>query len=55
MPLSLGTPAPEFELQVVSEAVPPRLADYKGERKAVLTFSPLAFSSICTAQMCEVA
>ena len=55
MPLSVGTPAPDFALPVKPKEDPLRLADYKGERSVVLMFFPLAFSSTCTAQMCAVA
>lgn len=55
MPLSVGTPAPDFALPVKPKEDPLLLAHYKGERSVVLMFFPLAFSSTCTAQMCTVA
>lgn len=55
MPLSIGTPAPDFELILKPGEAPLRLSDYLGEKKVVLMFFPLAFSGTCTAEMCAVA
>jgi glutaredoxin-dependent peroxiredoxin len=55
MPLSVGTPAPDFSLLLKPGEAPLRLSDYRGEKKVVLLFFPLAFSGTCTAEMCAVA
>ena len=55
MCLALGAIAPDFELPVVLGGDTVRLGDYKGEKVVVLLFFPLAFSSVCTSQMCAVA
>ena len=52
MPIEIGQIAPEFTLyntekQLVS------LADYKGKNVLILFF-PLAFTSVCTAELCSV-
>ena len=53
MPIHKGDRAIEFKL-------PPKpkeeinLADYIGKEKIVLLFFPLAFSSVCTAEMCQM-
>jgi glutaredoxin-dependent peroxiredoxin len=55
MCLSVGAIAPDFELPVTLGGDVVRLSNYKGEKVVVLLFFPLAFSSVCTAQMCAVA
>jgi peroxiredoxin len=55
MCLALGQRAPDFELPVVLGGDTVRLGDYKGEKIVVLLFFPLAFSAVCTSQMCAVA
>lgn len=54
MPLAPGTPAPDFELPRNPGEDPVRLSDYRG-RTVVLLFFPLAFSGVCTAEVCRVA
>jgi len=55
MCLALGVVAPGFELPVVLRGDTVRLEDYKGEKLVVILSPPLAFSSVCTSQMCAVA
>lgn len=55
MALPVGTEAPEFELPLKPGEAPLRLEDYRGEKVVVLLFFPLAFSSVCTDEMCSVA
>ena len=45
-----GMPAPDFKL-VGTDLQPITLADFKG-KNLILHFFPLAFTSVCTAQMC---
>jgi len=50
MSLQPGQPAPQFSL-VSSSKQQVSLADYKG-KKVVLHFFPMAFTSVCTTQLC---
>jgi len=52
MSLQIGQPAPQFTM-VSSEKKEVSLSDFKG-RKVVLHFFPFAFTSTCTAQLCEM-
>lgn len=54
MALAPGTPAPDFELSIQPGEAPLRLSDYRGEKPVVLLFFPLAFSSVCTAEMKQI-
>lgn len=56
MPLAAGTRAPDFTLRSkTSEGfVDVTLSSNFGRNQTVLLFFPLAFSSVCTAEMCEV-
>lgn len=55
MALPVGSEAPEFELPLKPGEAPLRLEDYRGEKVVVLLFFPLAFSVVCTDEMCSVA
>ena len=55
MTLSVGLAAPDFALPVKPREAPIRLSDFRGEKPVVLLFFPLAFSSVCTEEMCTVA
>lgn len=50
----IGRPAPEFTLPREPGGDPVRLADYRGESNVVLLFFPLAWSSVCTKELCSV-
>lgn len=52
MPLAVGTPAPDFTLPLAPGEAPLRLADYRGQKTVVLLFFPLAFSGVCTTEIC---
>ena len=53
MALENDTTAPDFELpNQFGEHV--RLSDYRGKRPVALVFFPLAFSSTCTGELCEL-
>jgi peroxiredoxin len=56
MAISVGTQAPDFSLKSKQgDAVTDvRLAEYLGKTNVVLLFFPLAFTGVCTAEMCEV-
>ena len=56
MPLKVGTSAPDFTLKTKTahglEDV--KLSDNFGQRNTVLLFFPLAFTGVCTQEMCDV-
>ncbi|MFM1803582.1 MAG: hypothetical protein RL136_461 [Planctomycetota bacterium] len=52
MPLAIGTPAPAFALPSKPGTVVD-LSTSIGREKLVILFFPLAFSSVCTAEMCQ--
>ena len=52
MAIQLGQKAPDFSL-FDTEKNKVSLADYKG-RNVLLLFFPLAFTSVCTAELCSV-
>jgi peroxiredoxin len=52
MSLQIGSPAPQFTL-VSSSLKEVSLADFKG-KKVVLHFFPMAFTGVCTTQLCTM-
>jgi len=52
MSLQPGQPAPQFTL-TSSELKTVSLADYKG-KKVIIHFFPLAFTGVCTTQLCTM-
>ena len=53
MALENDTKAPDFDLaNQFGEHV--RLSDHRGERPVVLVFFPLAFSGVCTGELCDL-
>jgi peroxiredoxin len=52
MPLTLGKPAPNFTL-FNTEKKEISLTDYKG-KNVVILFFPLAFTGVCTAELCNI-
>jgi glutaredoxin-dependent peroxiredoxin len=56
MPLKIGTSAPDFTLKTktASGLEDVKLSDNFGKRNTVLLFFPLAFTGICTQEMCDV-
>src|SRR5688500_8258813 len=52
MAIQIGQQAPDFTL-VNTEKQPVSLSSFKGQ-DVVLLFFPLAFSSVCTAELCSV-
>jgi peroxiredoxin len=53
MGVEIGQPAPDFELKDQSGQVR-KLSDYKGSKNVMVVFYPLAFSGICTAELCGI-
>ena len=53
MSFAIGTPAPAFALKnQFGETV--SLSDFTNKKAVVLVFFPLAFSGICTGELCEL-
>ena len=52
MAIQIGEPAPDFTLYN-SDREPVTLSDQKG-KNVLLLFFPLAFTSVCTAELCSV-
>lgn len=53
MTLQVGEKAPDFELPD-SEGGKTKLSDYQGKKNVLLVFYPLAFSTICTTEFCQL-
>jgi len=56
MPLTVGTKAPDFTLKSKQgeDLVDVKLSERLGGKNVVLLFFPLAFTGVCTAEMCDV-
>ena len=52
MSIEIGKPAPEFKL-FNTEKKEISLSDYKG-KNVVILFFPLAFTGVCTAELCSI-
>lgn len=55
MPIAVGSKAPDFTLKSkTAEGLKDvKLSDNFGQRQTVLLFFPLAFTSVCTQEMCD--
>ena len=55
MPIAVGTKAPDFTLKSKSPTdVEVKLSNNFGKKNTVVLFFPLAFTSVCTTEMCDV-
>ena len=56
MPVSVGTKAPDFTLKTKrgEDLKDIKLSENFGKKKSVLLFFPLAFTGVCTKEMCDV-
>lgn len=56
MPINVGSKAPDFELSAKTAEGPKKfkLSDNLGKKNTLLLFFPMAFTSVCTKEMCEV-
>ena len=57
MPIAVGTKAPDFTLKskpVGGAPVDVKLSDNAGKKNTVILFFPLAFTGVCTTEMCDV-
>jgi mycoredoxin-dependent peroxiredoxin len=53
MPVEIGEQAPDFELKD-QHGSPVRLSSFQGTKNVVLVFYPLAFSGVCTGELCAL-
>jgi mycoredoxin-dependent peroxiredoxin len=53
MAVEVGQEAPDFELKD-QHGQPVRLSSFRGEKNVVLVFYPLAFSGVCSGEMCAM-
>jgi len=53
MTVDVGSVAPDFELKD-QHGTPVKLSDFRGRKDVVLVFYPLAFSGICTGELCAI-
>jgi peroxiredoxin len=56
MPIAVGSKAPDFTLKTMSKdgLKDVKLSDSFGKKKTLLLFFPLAFTGVCTQEMCDV-
>ncbi|GGL98159.1 MULTISPECIES: peroxiredoxin [Micromonospora] len=53
MPIEVGAEAPDFVLKDQNNQEV-RLSDFRGKRTVLLVFYPLAFTGVCSGELCEV-
>jgi peroxiredoxin len=53
MAVEVGQEAPDFELKD-QHGQPVRLSGFRGEKNVVLVFYPLAFSGVCSGELCAL-
>jgi mycoredoxin-dependent peroxiredoxin len=53
MAVEIGGQAPDFELKD-QHGNPVRLSSFRGSKNVVLVFYPLAFSGVCTTELCSM-
>ncbi len=56
MPIAVGTKAPDFSLPTKTAEGPKqiKLSDNFGKKNTLLLFFPMAFTGVCTTEMCEI-
>lgn len=56
MAIPVGSKAPDFSLKTKTAAGPAdvKLSDNLGKKNTVLLFFPLAFTGVCTTEMCDI-
>jgi mycoredoxin-dependent peroxiredoxin len=53
MAVEVGEEAPDFELKD-QHGTPVKLSGFRGKKNVVLVFYPLAFSGVCSGEMCAI-
>ena len=53
MAVEIGDVAPDFELKD-QHGTPVKLSELRGKKHVVLVFYPLAFSGVCSGELCEM-
>jgi peroxiredoxin len=53
MAIEIGDEAPDFELQD-QHGTPVKLSSFRGAKNVVLVFYPLAFSGVCSGELCAL-
>jgi len=53
MAVEVGDQAPDFELKD-QHGTPVSLSSFRGSKNVVLVFYPLAFSGVCTSELCAI-
>ena len=53
MAVEVGDQAPDFELKD-QHGTPVKLSGFRGEKNVVLVFYPLAFSGVCSGELCAM-
>ncbi len=53
MAVEIGDVAPDFELKD-QHGTPVKLSELRGKKNVVLVFYPLAFSGVCSGELCEM-
>ena len=56
MPIAVGSKAPDFTLKTMTAdgLKDVKLSDFAGKQQVVLLFFPLAYTGVCTQEMCDV-
>lgn len=54
MSVQVGDKAPGFSLRGTQSDEPVTLSSFRGDKNVVLLFFPLAWTSVCTSEMCAV-
>jgi len=56
MPIAVGTKAPDFTLKSKNAEglIDIKLSDSFGQKQTVLLFFPLAYTGVCTQEMCDI-
>jgi peroxiredoxin len=53
MAIAIGDEAPDFEL-TDQHGTPVKLSSFRGQKNVVLVFYPLAFSGVCSGELCAL-
>ena len=53
MAVEIGEQAPDFEL-TDQHGTPVKLSDFRGSKNVVVVFYPLAFSGVCSGELCAI-